>query len=86
MMTVSYVQWNPSITATIGTRIFGRFRGVAANRGSKVTCTFNYLVIAVGDGIIACSKLRFGKRTRIWHLLDNIDLLSTVCCTFPARS
>ena len=27
------VQWNPSITATIGTRIFGRFRGVAANQG-----------------------------------------------------
>ena len=29
----SDVQWNPSITATIGTRIFGRFRGVAANQG-----------------------------------------------------
>ena len=23
---------------------------------------------------------------RIWHLFDNIDLLSTICCTFPARS
>ena len=27
------IQWNPSITATIGTRIFGRFRGVATNQG-----------------------------------------------------
>ena len=30
---VILIQWNPSITATIGTRIFGRFRGVAANQG-----------------------------------------------------
>ena len=37
------VQWNPSIVATNGTRIFGRFRGVAANQG--VQRSHAYLII-----------------------------------------
>ena len=31
-MKVLYVQWNPSIVATIGERLFGHYRGVATSQ------------------------------------------------------